>query len=277
MIRTILFPTDGFAASDAAQKTAIEVAQRFHARITGLGILDVPWIVRPETVPVGGETATRTDGTNRVKEAYRRVNDALGRLQAAAVSNGVAVDVVVLEGEPLQVLKGEAHRCDLIVVGRGANFRSTFGERESHIVEALVRDGPRPVLSVPEAATGVSRLLVAFDGSNSASRAMHMTALLGLVQNAQVQVLSIGVHGQIAEEHAELVASLLRTHGGVVTAFGVESDVDPAEMILSHARTFGAHIVIMGANGHSRLRDTIFGSCTRHVMDNCTAALFVQY
>jgi nucleotide-binding universal stress UspA family protein len=277
MIRTILFPTDGFAASDTAQKTAIELAERFHARIIGLGILDVPWLVRPETIPVGGTGNVRTDGTNRVEEADRRVSDALSRLQTAAAVSGVAVDVVAMKGEPLQVLKGEAHRCDLVVVGRGANFRSSFGERESRIVEALIREGPRPVLSVPETATGASRLLVAFDASNSASRAMHMTALLGLVQNAQVQVLSIDAHARIAEQHAELAASLLRTHGGEVTAFGVESDVDPGEMILSHARTFGAHIVIMGAYGHRGLRDTIFGSCTRHVMDNCTAALFVQY
>jgi nucleotide-binding universal stress UspA family protein len=46
-------------------------------------------------------------------------------------------------------------------------------------------------------------------------------------------------------------------------------------MILSHARTFGADMVVMGAYGLGGLREAIFGSATSCLLAEDEAALFL--
>lgn len=277
MIRTILFATDGLSSNAAAQVSAIKLAARFRAKITAFGIIDAPWITRPEPVPLGGASYKVSGELEQLRGAHKRVHEALEHLQAAAAADGVAVTTAEVERDPLELLTAEASRHDLIVIGRDTSFRPGSGEGVSGLVKALLRDAPRPILAVSDTAAIADRPFIAFDGSVPASRAMHLMALLGLAQSRKVQVLSINSEIRAAEALAERAAALLRSHGGNVTAFGIASEADPEEMILSHARTFGADMVVMGAYGHGGLRDVLFGSCTRRLLTECTAALFLQH
>jgi nucleotide-binding universal stress UspA family protein len=111
--------------------------------------------------------------------------------------------------------------------------------------------------------------MIAYDGSTAASRAVHMAALLGLTEGSQIQLLSIDSDSKTAQGRADGAAALLRNHGAEVSVFGVQSDADPAELILGHVRAFGADMVVMGAYEHGGLRDAIFGSCTRRLLAEC--------
>jgi nucleotide-binding universal stress UspA family protein len=91
------------------------------------------------------------------------------------------------------------------------------------------------------------------------------------------RLLSITADNRTAEELAEKAAVLLRSHGGNVATFGIGSGADPAEIILSHAKTFEPDMLVMGAYGRRGLRDMLFGSCTRRLMAECGTALFLQH
>lgn len=277
MIRKILLATDGLSADAAVQQSAIVLAGRFGAELTALGVIDVPWIRRLEPVPLGGMPYKTAREERQLTKALERVREALERLATAAAAAGVVATTVELEGDPLELLGVEASGHDLVVIGRGASFHAASDEGVSDLVKALVRDGRRPVLAVAAPALLGSRVLVAFDGSVPAARAMHMAALLGLVGGAQVRVVSVDAKIEIAQQLAQRAASLLASHGADVAAVGLASDADPADIILTHARTFAADLVVMGAYGHGGLRDMIFGSCTRHLLAECPAALMLQH
>jgi nucleotide-binding universal stress UspA family protein len=277
MIRTMLFATDGFPANAAAQLSALKLAARFEAKISAFGVIDLPWITGPEAVPLGGAAYKASSEIEQLKSAHKRVKTALEYFEAAAAAEGVAVTTSEIEGDPRDVLTAEASRHDLIVIGRCTSFHMGSGEGVSDLLKALVRDSPRAVLAAADTATVAERALFAFDGSAAASRAMHMAALLGLAQSGQAQVLSIDRDRRVAETLAARAADLLRSHGRNVAAFGIQSEADPADMILSHAMTFGADMVVMGAYGHGGLRDVIFGSCTRRLLNECKATLFLQH
>ena len=266
MIRSILLATDGFGCSAAAQQSAIKLAGRSNAKIAAFGIVDTPWRI------------TTQGKVEQFENVSGRAGDALRHVQSAAAADGIAVTTAEVTGDPIDFLTVEATRHDLAVIGRSTGFRPGLHPGVlDQAINALVRDGSRAVLAVREKRALADRMLVAFDGSVPASRSIHMAALLGLSQSGQVQVLSINADDRAAEELAERAATLLRSHGGNVTAFGIGSETDPAEIILSHAKTFEADMVVMGAYGRSGLRDMIFGSCTRRVMEECATALFLQH
>lgn len=277
MIRTILFATDGSPATAAARTSALDLAVRFQAKINAFGIVDAPWITGAEAVPLGGAAYKAASETAQLKNAHERVHAALASFAAAAAAQGVPVTTAEVEGDPLDLLTAEASRHDLIVIGRGTSFHAGSGAGVSGLLKSLVGDAPRAVLAISDTATTAERALVAFDGSAPAARAMHMAVLLGLVPKSETRVLSINPDIQIAEILADRAAALLRSHGVNAATFGLRSDADPAQMILSHAKSFAADIVVMGAYGHGGLRDAIFGSCTRRLLAECKAALFLQH
>ena len=266
MIRAILLATDGFEYGNTAQQSAITLAGRFRAGITAFGVVDTPWRITPQ-----GKVEQLDGGRTLVQEALRH-------LRSAAIADGLVATSSLVEGDLHDALSAEAVRNDLVVIGRSTGFRPSLRQGLLDLaIDKLVRDGSRAVLAVRDKPASADRMLVAFDGSAPASRSLHMAALLGLARGARVQVLSVNSDGQAAESAADRAATLLRSHGANVDAFGIAAESDPAEIILSHAQTFEADIVVMGAHGHGGLRDMIFGSCTRRVMAECATALLLQH
>jgi len=107
----------------------------------------------------------------------------------------LAHDIRAAEGNPLQLIARKATANDLVALGRNSLF-NVDGELYDLplCVERIIREEPSHILLVP---TGTSKseaaksILVAFDGSAAASRALHMFALLGLVQDRAVYVVTI--------------------------------------------------------------------------------------
>jgi nucleotide-binding universal stress UspA family protein len=60
---------------------------------------------------------------------------------------------------------------------------------------------------------------------------------------------------------------MLRRHGVAVQPEQLDQpDGDAGEALLAHAAALGADLLVMGAYGHARLRELVFGGATRHVL-----------
>lgn len=64
---------------------------------------------------------------------------------------------------------------------------------------------------------------------------------------------------------------MLQRHGVTIEPERIErSDGDAGEVMLAQAAAHGADLLVMGAYGHSRLRELVFGGATRHVLREAT-------
>ena len=62
-------------------------------------------------------------------------------------------------------------------------------------------------------------------------------------------------------------AAMLQRHGVAIELQRIEElDGDAGEVLLGQAAAHGADLLVMGAYGHSRLRELVFGGATRHVL-----------
>ena len=128
--------------------------------------------------------------------------------------------------------------------------------------------------------TAFSRVLVAWDGSVEATRAIH--AALPFLRDAQRVVLLDGgrPHSPEAEcylPHFEPFVYMAR-HGieADPMCVGVPSRTAGATLLMK-ADQVGADLIVMGAFGHSRMRERVIGGATRHVLENANIPVFLTH
>jgi len=147
--------------------------------------------------------------------------------------------------------------------------------------ERLALESGRPVLIVPLGG-GFSdmprRVAIAWNGKREASRAVF-DALPLLCAAEQVVVMAIAEQegeGGDTFQADELGAALAR-HGVNVSVVTRPLAGSVGETILATADANGAELLVMGAYGHSRFRELVFGGATRHVLRFSKIAALVSH
>ena len=142
------------------------------------------------------------------------------------------------------------------------------------VIEGALFSSGKPLLLVPEGSQPTlkpKRVLVAWDSRVEASRAvresLEMLAAAESVRLALVDpVEGDDYHG--AEPGADAAAYLAR-HGVKVTVDRLpSSNHSVAEVLRRHAIDTSSELMVMGAYGHSRLRERIFGGVTRSILES---------
>ncbi|MSO77950.1 MAG: universal stress protein [Alphaproteobacteria bacterium] len=96
-----------------------------------------------------------------------------------------------------------------------------------------------------------------------------------------VTVLAINPEGG-ADGHGEIpcadICLHLARHGVKATASYLHADdIDAGDLLLSRASDEGADMIVMGAYGHSRLRELVLGGVTRTVLDVMTVPILMAH
>lgn len=126
----------------------------------------------------------------------------------------------------------------------------------------------------------IDLVAVGWDGSIEAARAIH--AALPFLQAARKVFLLEGERYGL-EEDADIPAqfdpvSYLLRHHVVVDRHPVHTPPHLAgEMLLKEARHLQADLLVMGAYGHSRLRERVLGGATRHVLEHADIPVLMQH
>jgi nucleotide-binding universal stress UspA family protein len=178
---------------------------------------------------------------------------------SATLRNGAVVDAV----HDLSV------RADLIVLGKrgeGADF--ALGHLGSNL-ERVVRAIDRPCLVAARSFKPIERILIAFDGGKSARRAVGYLASSPAFKDLEIRLI-------LASERPEdsaVTAALAWAEKELATA-GLKADCrivegEAEEVIANAVASDGIDLLIMGAYGHSRIRNLIIGSTTTAMIRDC--------
>jgi len=279
MIKSMVVAIDSTESSARAQEYALTLAKRYNAELTGIAVLDVPWITAPMATPIGaGYYKAHRDQTILANQS-QALDDKINAFRKLCDDAGVPARAVEAQGVPSEQIEHEADRHDMIIIGRETNFHGVKGHDIGDVVEQLLKDNPRPVLVVPPSNTFKrDGVVVAFDGSIPASRAMQMFCLMGLANGGPVHVVSIDADNDKAEYLAARGAAFFESHGEKVTAHGLQSSGDFAQTILNTVESLGVGMVVMGAFANRSLMRQIFvGSVTKQIIRASTVPVFLHH
>jgi nucleotide-binding universal stress UspA family protein len=171
-----------------------------------------------------------------------------------------------------------ARRFDLSVAAQSPPDKAVG---EDLLIEAALFQSGRPVVVVPyiqKTALALGRVLVAWDGGQTAARAVG-DALPFLKRAEAVEIVIVATSRARQDETAgtDMARHLARHDLRVDVRRIVANDVDVANMILSHASDSGADFIVMGGYGHSRLREFILGGATRGILQQLTLPVLMAH
>ena len=277
MVRSILLAIDDTEPSRAAQELAIEIAVEHQARVTGVAVVDRPWITTPTATPIGGGAYKQHRDEVLLGKNRAAVEQRLAEFHERCASSGIRSEELHLEGVPHERIEQESCRHDLIVIGRDTDFHDSEFPDIADTVTRLLHDNPRPIMVVPAQRSSRGSVVVAFDGGLQASRAAHIALLLGLARE-DVHVVSIAGTESEARDLAGRAVALFAAHGVPAVAHGLASDGNPADALVRFLSPMQTRMLVMGAFSKRGLMHRIFvGSATHRLLEACPAPLFVYH
>lgn len=154
---------------------------------------------------------------------------------------------------------------DLIVLARSKRDGDAAG---AAVFDAALFECGRPVVLVPAEPLEVLGDTVAIAWNRTREAALAVTAALPVMRQAGKVVILTARESDDSPEPSEL-ARTLGGHGIEAKTWAFSPGAESiGDSLMQEADKAGADLLIMGAYGHSRLRETILGGATRDVLDH---------
>ncbi|OJF92758.1 universal stress protein [Pararhizobium antarcticum] len=173
-----------------------------------------------------------------------------------------------------------ARYSDLTIIGAALKFDPDL---KSRAVDGCLFNSARPILLMPETGTASLRpktVMIAWDSSLEAARAVG-AALDLIIQAETVHVVLVDPKAatrENGEEPGADIARYLARYSDAVSIDRIPSMGRPvAEVLQQHAADISAGVVVMGAYGHSRIRERIFGGATRSMIEGVAVPVFMVH
>lgn len=275
MTDRILALVDGSIYSESVCHHAAWAAFRLSAGVDLLHVLgrrEVPAGDLSGTLRLGARSALLAElaelDAERARLTQARGRAILEDASAILTADGVAsVNQRLRHGDLLEAVALLEQGSRAIVIGkRGEAADFAAGHLGSNL-ERVVRSARVPVLVASRAFRPVARVLVAFDASQSAERAIEQIAGSPVFQGLSVTMVHAGAASRDLTAGMDAARARLQASGLHVDTEFV--DGEPEVALKRKIEAEGLDLLVMGAYGHSRIRSLIIGSTTSAMIRAC--------
>ncbi|HTM97013.1 MAG TPA: universal stress protein [Croceibacterium sp.] len=256
-MRSILLHIDDDACLDARIAVALDLARAFDGHVTCVQAM--PFVIGMPGDLYGTIAA-------QMLPEFRELADKLrARIEAHLIKEDVSWSWVQDDGPAIERLLQYTGLSDIAVIGCCDPLRKGYAP----LTGDLVLRSRTPVLIVPPKAAGFdtdSPAVVAWDGSPEARRALRAAVPL----LARSQAVTLATVREPSERKHDLPptdgAEYLSRHGISCEIVELPASESIARVLTDAALVRRAGYLVMGAYGHARLLETIFGGVTRELL-----------
>src|SRR5690554_631224 len=192
-----------------------------------------------------------------LEHGHHMLDEAEARVKAAGAEEAVKRQRHGNLTESLVALEKETR---LFVMGLHGESSS---DRDIHIgsqLETVIRSVHRSILLVPDDYSEPKSAMLAFDGSPTAFRGVELIALSPVLKGMPLHLVMVGVDTEDRWEQLKKAEQMLSGLGVDITLAIRAGDVEPA--LHAYQEEHDIDILVMGAYGHSRIRQFLVGSTT---------------
>lgn len=190
------------------------------------------------------------------------VADGLQNPETLQQHGSLADSLIEMEDE-IRVLvlgiRGEAHEHQATAIGAQ--------------LEQVIRAMHRPVLVVNRDFQMPQRLMIAYDDSEAARKGLDMVAQSPLFRHLECHLVHVGNNSSKDQEILNKGMAVLEAAGLKVQGENLIGDTE--EALLNYQKTHQVDLIVMGAFGHSRLRELLFGSMTLSMLSHARIPLLL--
>ncbi len=269
---------DAGEANDYRVETVLLLAKVYEAHVTGIHLVPYPVIpvyggAFPEAIPY-----TSSEQLDKASNIAQKLEE---NFKNKAAELEIPCEWKIIDGVDVRYIIDNARYTDLVVVPQGY---SRYGEDNTQkIDDYLSIHLGRPLMVIPDLKKVFNlpqQIIIAWNESHEAARAVH-DALPFLQFAERIQVVSVSASSK--EEKAYMIyCDDLRKH---LSRHGIKVEVASLEktskgtggVILESALEYDADLIVMGAYGHSRLKEIILGGTTSYLLKHTTIPLLLSH
>ncbi|MDP2141406.1 MAG: universal stress protein [Gammaproteobacteria bacterium] len=193
--------------------------------------------------------------------------------QRAAADGAKDISTVQRHGSLLETLAEMEAESRLLVMGRQGEAH----EHETHAIgshlENVIRTIQRPILIALPGFIAPRTFMIAYDGSATATKALEMVAASPLLKGLPCHVVMVLDPGVNRDAELDAGCARLDSAGFNITRTILEGEVEPA--LHKYQREHSIDLMVMGAYGHSRIRQFLVGSNTTRMLSQSDIPLLL--
>lgn len=280
MFRSLLVALRPEANNEPLLTYAIRLSQRYSLRLSGTAILDRDLLSSSEAVPIGGMAFKAELNAARIAQARSQMASAVGEFERACTAAGVPFSVVCSADSFCPELSQAAQSHDLLMFGHPEELTGAGPVKDVAALQTVLRQSPGSVIVVPDQpSTSAACVVVAYDGSMQASRALKSFIAAGFFTDVPIHVVAYDADLVAAQKFATIAAELLTLHGyQAVAAPGKLSAGDSAATLIQAAcEALGAQLLVMGAYGKPTIREFFLGTVTKRLLAETRIPMFIDH
>lgn len=272
-MKSVLVQINRDTGLEARFQAALDIVRHFEGHLSCLQIAQVEAFAALDPYGVGHMLSETISVLREAEETERKAAET--RLR----NEGVSWDWINETGDPARMIADHSWLADLVVVSSPAKEWLPRLDSPPTAAEVLVRSRA-PVLVVPEESRGVdctAPVAIAWNGSPESCAAIR--AALPLLRHAKAVYL---INAALPESEYDLppteAATYLSRHGVTCELVELHPGHAPVtDSVLEAAEVRKAGLLLMGAYGHSRLRENILGGVTRGMLQKARLPLLLAH
>jgi len=271
-IFTLLPPDTPINALDSVSTLAVNDNAHLFVVVMSIAIA-VPGTVFPGVPSYGGE-AEFAEMTRRAKERAEALETSLTEL---GVSHTVVTECQTVGGIA-SVICEKALFADLAVIPAQNTFTSSLYRK---VLESILFDAGLPTIVLPDNFTGsvqLEKLLVAWHPSANAAKAVRDSiSLFNQCSEVRIAIVDSTIEQYGPAPGDDMATFLARKELNVIVEQLSSNDKSVANTLKQAAIDFDSDLIVMGAYGHSRMRETIFGGTTKEMLENSPCPVLLSH
>ena len=210
----------------------------------------------------------------RSKLALEEGRMMLDSARQRVITAGIAQpDVRQRHGDLVETLRDLEADIRLLVIGKQGEDSGNDLQLIGSQLESVIRTLHRPILVTPASFSVPTSVMLAFDGSDTSRKGVEMLASSPLFKGIPIHLVMVGDDNG---EHRALLDSARDTlvSAGFDVHIALRSgEVEPALHAYQAEHQIG--LLVMGAYGHSRIRQFLVGSTTTRMIRSTTTPLLL--
>ncbi len=271
---------DGSKLSEPVCDYAAWISQKTQAPLTLL-----------HTINHHHETAIKTDASGAIglgaqehlrneitelEEHHNRLKLLEGKFLLKEAKNRVEKDGVKdplctqRHGDLIEVVIEIEDRIRVLVLGMRGQVHEDNPNQIGAKLEAVIRSLHKPILIVNQAFKQPQRIMLAYDGSKAAEKAVDMVAASSLYKNMICHLVCVNKDESLLQQATEKLKS-----AQLAELIPVQLHGKPEIVLCDYQQQQEINLVVMGAFGHSRLHEMVLGSFTHKMLTNTKKSLLL--
>ena len=200
------------------------------------------------------------EGQLAERQGQLLVQAAVEQLRALGITD---VEVTQREGGIVETIIERETFSDMVIIGkRGAQANFAKGHLGSK-VERVVRQSAKPVLVATRVFKEPQRIAVAFDGGPSSHKALEYVSTSPLFGGLEIDIVLVGPY---TDKNAAYIDWAQSQFTGRVGVRAIQREGSPDSVLQQVAKERAIDLFVMGAYGHSPLRNMLVGSTTTQMI-----------